>query len=172
MESGGLEVKALAERHRDAVVLRDGSATVDNCLRALDGASVAHIAAHGRFRSDSPLFSTLEVDDGPLTVHDLERLSRAPYRLVLSACESGVMAPVGSAQLLGFVAALLSLGTAGVVSSVVAVNDHASAALMVEVHRWLAELDDLPEVMLRTRLAARGDSALEATASAFLALGV
>ena len=41
------------------------------------------------------MFSSLELDDGPLTVHDFERLKKAPYRLVLSACDSGVMVPVG-----------------------------------------------------------------------------
>ena len=40
---------------------------------------------------------------GGLTVHDFERLARAPYRLVLSSCDSGVAAPVGADELLGLV---------------------------------------------------------------------
>ncbi|MFC7503177.1 CHAT domain-containing protein, partial [Nocardioides sp. GCM10030258] len=94
-------------------------------------ADLVHLAAHGRFRADSPLFSALDLADGPLTVHDLERLQRAPYRVVLSACESGVLAPVGAEELLGLAAALFSLGTAGLVSSVAEVNDTATADLMV-----------------------------------------
>ena len=47
-------------------------------LAALDGAWLAHIAAHGRFRADSPLFSSLRMHDGPLTVYDFEQLHRAP----------------------------------------------------------------------------------------------
>jgi hypothetical protein len=35
-------------------------------------------------------------DVGPLTVHDFEQLRRAPYRLVLSSCDSGVLVPVGA----------------------------------------------------------------------------
>ncbi len=171
MESGGAEVTTLAARRPGARVLRDGTATVDGCLSALENASVAHIAAHGHFRIDSPLFSTLEVDDGALTVHDFGRLDHAPHRLVLSACESGVMAPVGSGELLGFAAALLSLGTVGVVSSVVVVNDRAAADFSLQIHRWLGEIDDLPEVMLRARIAARGDLALEAAGAAFIAMG-
>jgi len=42
-------------------------------------------------------------------VHDFERLARAPYRVLLSACESGVMKPVGADELLGLGATLLSL---------------------------------------------------------------
>ncbi|HET9648670.1 MAG TPA: CHAT domain-containing protein, partial [Microlunatus sp.] len=112
------------------------------------------------------------VDDGPLTAYDLEGLDRAPRRLVLSACESGMVAPIGAGELLGFTSAMLSLGTVGLVSSVEVVNDAAAATLMVEVHRWLAELDDLPEAMRRTRAQVRGDRLLEATAASFLTLGV
>ena len=70
-------------------------------LHALDGAWLAHIAAHGIFRADSPLFSSLRMYDGPLTVYDFEQLQRAPYRLVLSSCDSGVLAPAGADELLG-----------------------------------------------------------------------
>ena len=72
--TGGAEVPILARRRPDAVHLAGEDATVEAALHALDGARLAHVAAHGRFRADSPLFSSLELADGPLTVHDLERL--------------------------------------------------------------------------------------------------
>jgi len=172
LESGGAELVTLAERHPDAVLLRDGAATVERSLEVLDGAAVAHVAAHGRFREDSPMFSSLDLDDGPLTVHDFERLDRAPHRMVLSACESGVMAPIGAGEMLGLVAAMLSMGSAGVVSSVAQVNDQATADLMLDVHAGLDEGEDLGQVLLRARQAARGDRVHEATAAAFLAMGV
>ena len=98
--------------------LGHGSATAEHVLAALDGASLAHIAAHGTFRADSPLFSALWLDDGPMTVHDFERLHRAPYRLVLSACDSGVGNPVGADELLGLVSGLVPLGAAGILEPV------------------------------------------------------
>ena len=76
LSTGGAEVTALARRQPAARVLRDGSATVESSLAALDGATLAHVAAHGRFRRDSPMFSCLVLDDGPLTVHDFELLHR------------------------------------------------------------------------------------------------
>ena len=76
--TGGAELAEIGRLHPEAVVLRDGSATVENSLGALDGSALAHIAAHGNFRPDSPMFSAMELDDGPLTVHDFERLNRAP----------------------------------------------------------------------------------------------
>jgi CHAT domain-containing protein len=118
------------------------------------------------------MFSALELDDGPLTVHDFERLRRAPRRFVLSACDSGVMVPVGANELLGLATALMSLGTVGILSSVTPVNDEATAELMVDVHRGLDELDDLGAVMQRVREQATGDVVRQATAAAFVALGV
>ena len=172
--SGGSEVPKIARRHEGATVLRGKKATVDAAMAGLDGASLAHVAAHGHFRQDSPLFSSLEMADGPLSVYELERLKRAPYRLILSACESGVLAPVGADELLGLASALFSMGTAGLVCSIADVNDDATAALMVDLHEHLLAhpKEGLAGALLAARRAARGDPTREATAAAFLALGV
>ncbi len=70
----GAEVPAVAPLYDDVTMLSDGNATSKNVPRALDGAWLAHIAAHGAFRADSPLFSSLRMHDGPLTVYDFEQL--------------------------------------------------------------------------------------------------
>ena len=169
--TGGAEVPVLARRRPDAVHLAGDDATVEAALAALDGARLAHVAAHGRFRADSPLFSALELADGPLTVHDLERLKVAPHRMVLSACESGVLAPVGADELLGLASALFALGTAGLVCSVAEVNDAVTADLMVDLHEHLDRGDDPATALLALRRAAQDDTTA-ATAAAFVALGV
>jgi CHAT domain-containing protein/tetratricopeptide (TPR) repeat protein len=169
--TGGAEVPVLAARYPAARVLRRGTATVEAALAALDGAGLAHVAAHGHFRKDSPMFSSLDLDDGPLTVHDFERLGAAPYRVVLSACDSGVMRPVGSGELLGLGAALLSLGTASLVSSVAEVDDAATVPAMLCLHEALAAGSSSAEALLTARDAARGDRVAEATAACFVAIG-
>jgi hypothetical protein len=172
LESGGAEVPVLAQQHPDAVLLDGAGATLAEVLEALDGADLAHLATHGRFRADSPLFSALDLADGPLTVHDLERLRTAPYRVVLSACESGVLAPVGAQELVGLAAALFSIGTAGLVSSVGEVNDAATAHLMLGLHEGLAAGKDPAAALLDVRRAAADDPVAAGTASSFVALGV
>ena len=172
LESGGAEIDVLVSRHPEAVLLKLRDASVERALAAMDGAAVAHVAAHGHFRDDSPMFSSLDLDDGPLTVHDFERLDRAPHRIVLSACESGVVAPIGAGEMLGLVSAMLAMGSAGIVSSVAKVNDRATADLMLDVHAAMDDGEDLGHVLLRAREAARGDRVREATAAAFLAMGV
>ena len=120
-------------------------------LLALDGAWLAHIAAHGSFRADSPLFSALHLYDGPLTVYDFEQLRRAPYRLILPSCDSGVLAPAGADELLGLVSSLLPLGTAGIIAGVVPLNDSAAVPLMVDLHRSLPAGATLAEGLCAVR---------------------
>jgi tetratricopeptide (TPR) repeat protein len=171
LASGGAEVPAVAAHDPAAEVLDGDAATVEASLEALDGAALAHVAAHGHFRQDSPLFSSLILADGPLLVHDLHRLKRPPHRVVLSACESGELAPVGAQELLGLSAALLSMGTAGVVSSLGEVDDAATVQVMVALHASLREGHGLGEALLAARQAAAGDQVLEATAASYTVLG-
>lgn len=169
--SGGAEVPAVAAQDPAAQVIDGEDATVAASLAALDGAALAHVAAHGHFRDDSPLFSSLTLADGPLLVHDLQHLRRPPHRVVLSACESGVMAPVGDQELLGLAAALLSMGTAGVVSSLAEVDDAATVEVMVALHASLRAGGGLGEALLAARQVAAGDPVLTATAASFTVLG-
>jgi CHAT domain-containing protein len=128
-------------------VLADGGAVAERVMAAMDGAWLVHVAAHGTFRADSPLFSAIELDDGPLTVYDLERLRRAPYRVLLSSCNSAIGVAVGADELLGLVSALISLGSAGVVASVVPVNDPATVPLMLALHDHLRAGSGLAEAL-------------------------
>ncbi|HLK75858.1 MAG TPA: CHAT domain-containing protein [Streptosporangiaceae bacterium] len=171
LASAGAEVPELAKLYDDVTVLEDAAATADKVLSALDGAWLAHIAAHGIFRADSPLFSSLRMHDGPLTVYDFERLSRAPYRLVLSSCEGAALAPAGANELLGLVSSLLPLGTAGIVAGLVPLNDQALVPLMVDLHRHLRAGQTLAESLCSVRLGLAGDPVQHATAMSLVSLG-
>jgi CHAT domain-containing protein len=171
LAGGALEAKALAGRYQDAQVLTAGAATTDNVLASLEGRWLAHIAAHGSFRADNPLFSSLLLDDGPLIVHDLQRLKRAPYRLVLSCCDSGVTGPAGSDELLGLVSVLGQLGTAAMIAPVVAVSDASTVPVALKVHDSLAGGASTPEALRAARIGTRDDPLIHAAARAFVAFG-
>jgi tetratricopeptide (TPR) repeat protein len=167
----GAEVPQVAPLYDDVMVLAGGEATTEQVLSAIDGAWLAHVAAHGTFRADSPLFSSLRMHDGLLSVYDFERLKRAPYRLVLSSCDSAVLAPAGADELLGLVSSLLPLGTAGIIASVVQLNDYAAVPMMVDLHRYLGAGQTLAEAMCSVRRGLSGDPLQQATAMSLLALG-
>jgi tetratricopeptide (TPR) repeat protein len=165
------EAAHLANDYDDAVVLGDGTATAARVLEAIDGAWLAHIAAHGTFRADSPLFSSLRMDDGPLTVYDFERLRRAPYRLILPSCDSGRLATAGADELLGLTSSLLPLGTAEIAASPVLVNDQAAVQLMRSLHQRLRSGRTIAESLCDIRAALADDPILLATSWSFAPLG-
>lgn len=171
LATGGAEVPELADRYGGATVLEYDDATVPRVLRELDGAGLAHIAAHGAFRADGPLFSSLRMADGPLIVHDFERLDRSPYRIILSCCDTARFATVGADELLGLVTALLPLGTAGVVACSAPVNDAAVVPLMVALHEALGTGLSLAEALRDARAGLPADALHRATGWAFTAFG-
>ena len=111
---------------------------MDAVAAALDGAGLGHVAAHGRFRADNPFFSSLQLADGPLTVYDLEALRRAPTRLILSTCDSGLSAVRSGDELMGLAAAVFSLGARTLIASVVSISDAATRPLMLSLHAGVA----------------------------------
>jgi tetratricopeptide (TPR) repeat protein len=174
LDAAEAELALLAERYPDATVLANGAATTARVLAALDGSWLAHVAAHGTFRGDNPLFSSLQLADGPLTVYDLESLGRAPYRLVLSSCESGRAAPAGADELLGLASSMMPMGTAGIIAAVVPVSDRVTPGIMDSLHERVAQGAGLPDALRLARMTAiaTGDPVTMATACSFLALGV
>jgi tetratricopeptide (TPR) repeat protein len=171
LAGSGAEVPGVAAGYADVTVLADGGATVGRVLSALDGAWLVHIAAHGTFRADSPMFSTLHLDDGPLTVYDLEHLRQAPHRMVIASCESAMLAPAGTDELLGLSASLLSLGTAGIIAAVVPLDDTAAVPVMLSLHEHLRSGLAPAEALRRLRLEPRSDPVERATALSLLAVG-
>jgi hypothetical protein len=131
------EVRELGALRPGATVLHGRTASAEATLAALDGAGLAHLACHGHFRADSPLFSSLELADGRLNVYELQQLARAPELVVLSACDLALSALHPGDELLGFAAALLGMGTRTIVASVVPVPDSAARRLMLAFHRDL-----------------------------------
>ncbi|MCP2259440.1 CHAT domain-containing protein [Streptoalloteichus tenebrarius] len=127
------EATALHARHGGRL-LTGSSSTVDAVLHAAEGAAILHVAAHGTFRGDQPLLSSLDMADGPLYAYDLHRLRRAPRLVVLSACEVGSSGVRVGDELLGLASALLRVGTTALVASVLPVPDDQAPDLMTALH--------------------------------------
>ncbi|MGW3342132.1 CHAT domain-containing protein [Nonomuraea rubra] len=138
LEHAEREIQRLGAVHPKARMLRGEQATVSATLSALDGASFAHFAAHGHHERENVLFSRLDLADGPLMAHDLQRLDRTPGHVVLSACDVGQAVVRAGDELLGFTAALLYLGTSTVISSLTRVPDAVAERVMTAYHQGVA----------------------------------
>ena len=152
--------------------LANTMASVQAVTAALDGADVAHLAAHGHLHLHNPLFSSLRFADGPLTVYDLERLHRPPQLVVLAACDIGrPIVPAGD-ELLGLSAAFIAQGTRQIIASVTSIPDTQATHLMIAFHQALTAGIPAAAALAQTqqKLAA-GDAATMATAAAFVCVG-
>lgn len=176
LEHADAEIEMLAAHHAvagaDVVRLDGADATVERVLDEFEGADIVHIAAHGTFRNDSPMFSAIHLHDGPLTVYDLETVTTPPGVVVLSACDAGRVAVRGGGELLGTAAALLQIGVSTVVAPVVAVSDRAARALMDDLHRRLASGADVAHAVGAAQVSARerGEHVDRAAGTSFIVL--
>ncbi|GAA2329333.1 CHAT domain-containing protein [Saccharopolyspora halophila] len=156
LEHAEREVSALHARHGGRLLL-ESEATCERVLSTLDGAGTVHLAAHGHFRGDQPLLSCLDLADGPLYAHDLDRLHRSPATVVLSACDVGKSAVTRGDQLSGLTTTLLDRGAATVIASVVPIPDDRTAEVMCSLHEALAE-GRPPDTALAEAQARHGES--------------
>jgi tetratricopeptide (TPR) repeat protein len=170
LEMADAEAAAVAACHPGARLLAGESATTRAVVDGLDDAPLAHIVAHGRFRHDNPLWSTIELSDGPLSVYELELLDHTPPVMVLASCDSGVGGPRGGDQLLGLSQTLLRMGTLSIVASVNLVpDDPTTTTALVALHEDLARGVE-PSASLAGRV--YDDPLDDLAAACFVTLGV
>ncbi|HUH08787.1 MAG TPA: CHAT domain-containing protein [Egibacteraceae bacterium] len=165
------EIAAVGGGYPKAIRLTGARATVKAVAAALDGAGLGHVVAHGRFRTDNPLLSSLRLADGPLTVYDLEGLRRAPSLLVLSACDSGLSDVHTGDELRGLVAALFMQGTRTVIAPVTPVPDEATRSLMVALHGGLASGKSPAAALAGAQANSVGTAQARAAAAGFVCFG-
>jgi hypothetical protein len=173
LEGTAAELAAIRDLVPDAICLFGTDATADRVLAELATADVAHIAAHGSFRGDNPLFSTLRVADGPIWVHDLAGLATTPRLVILTACEAGRSGVLAGDELLGTATALLSLGVETVIAPLLPVPDIATARFAIRLHHHLAAGLSPAHARAATALDERasGDPSGLAVASTFQCIG-
>jgi tetratricopeptide (TPR) repeat protein len=165
------EVSAIADLHQ-VTALAGPAATVQAVTTALDGARLAHLAAHGHIHPNNPLFTSLRFADGPLTVYDVERLALAPQIVVLAACDVGRSAVRAGDEIMGLSAAFLALGTQQVIASVVPVPDAETAPLMIAFHQFLVSGESAAQSLALAQHKLSGSRpAAMAAAAGFVCIG-
>jgi len=124
------EVQALSSILNQAELFI-GEEANENVLRTKGPASqVIHIATHGRFRQDNPMFSAIRLGDTFLSLFDLYQL-RLPVELItLSGCSTGLNVVAAGDELLGLARGLLHAGAQSLMLSLWDVHDKSTAEFM------------------------------------------
>ncbi|MBI2150210.1 MAG: CHAT domain-containing protein [Acidobacteria bacterium] len=149
------EVAALRELLPKARVFVGAEAREDKLRQYGPSAGKLHIAAHGIFRADNPMFSSLRLGDSWLNLFDIFNLQLGAELTVLSACETGMSAVWEGDELLGLARGFLYAGTPSLVVSLWTVNDRSTAQLMrrfyQELNRGLSKSKALQQAVLEVK---------------------
>ena len=165
------EATRVAACYRTSTLLTGPRAPVAAVTAAMRHHDIVHFVAHGRFRHDNPLWSTIELADGQLTVYELERIGAVPPTVILASCESAVSGTRSGAQLHGLAGSLLSMGARTIVAAIGALPDTADTRdTMVELHRDLVGGVSASASLARQRRA--DNDPLSMTAAGLVTLGV
>jgi CHAT domain-containing protein len=131
------EVDAIARLLPGPQVFLGTEATVDRLREHSADSRFIHIATHGFFRRDNPMFSSIQLGDGPLGVYDLYQLHLSAELVTLSGCSTGRSAVVGGDELLGLVRGLLYAGARAVLLTLWDADDRSSAEFMTTFYGHL-----------------------------------
>jgi CHAT domain-containing protein len=131
------EIDSLSALFPNTVKLTGDKATLANLLELAPRARFLHLASHGYFRRDNPMFSFLKLAGGKLHFYSLLDLKLTADMVTLSACHTGVNKVFPGDELHGLVRGFLYAGSPSVVASLWAVNDLSTAELMGEMYSQL-----------------------------------
>lgn len=119
------------------------------------GARLVHIATHGYFRQDSPMFSSIRLGNSYLSLYDLYHL-RLPVELVtLSGCATGLNVVAAGDELIGLARGLFQAGAQSLLLSLWDVHDQSTAKFMAEFYLEYEKGEDKATAMRNAMLRVR-----------------
>ncbi|HWE60963.1 MAG TPA: CHAT domain-containing protein [Chloroflexota bacterium] len=120
-------------------VLLEEAATLAQLRGVAPRCLALHLATHGTFRPDEPLFSAVELADGPLTTLEVFDLDLSCSLVTLSACETALGRSGAGDEVMGLSRAFLYAGGSSLLLSLWKVDDHSTAQLMQVFYQALAQ---------------------------------
>ena len=133
------EARAVAEILPNSRLLLNEEATRESLSALGNGCRFVHIATHGLYRKDNPMFSALQLGDTRLSLLDLYDLKLEAELAVLSGCGTGLSDVQGSDELVGLTRGLLFAGARSVAATLWDVNDESTAEFMRHFYGRLTE---------------------------------
>ena len=149
------EVEALAQILPDAKLFIGKEATEDVLQTLGPRSKSVHIATHGYFRQDNPMFSAIRLGTSHLSLYDMAHLQLPVEMVVLSGCATGLNVVTPGDELMGLVRGLLQAGAQSLVLSLWDVHDDSTKQFMVEFYSQLQQGRQKAEAMQMASLRLR-----------------
>ena len=141
------EVEALA-RILPGAQLFTGDSAGETVLKQHGPSSrIVHIATHGYFRQDNPMFSSIRLGTSYLSLYDLYHFKLPAELIVLSGCATGRNTVSPGDELMGLVRGLLQSGAQSLMLSLWDVHDASTRDFMIAFYSRLAQGEAKPEAM-------------------------
>jgi CHAT domain-containing protein len=133
-----------------------GNAASEYVLKkAGPGARLVHIATHGYFRQDSPMFSSIRMGNSYLSLYDLYHLHLPVELVTLSGCATGLNVVAAGDELIGLARGLFQAGAQSLLLSLWDVHDQSTAKFMAEFYREFQAGEDKATAMRNAMLRVR-----------------
>ena len=108
-----------------------------------------HIATHGYFRQDNPMFSSIRLGNSSLSLFDLYQLQFNAELVTLSGCGTGMNVVIGGDELIGLVRGLLYAGAQTLMVSLWEVHDQSTAEFMRDFYTEYKRLPNKANALRR-----------------------
>lgn len=110
-----------------------------------------HIATHGNFRQDNPMFSGIRLGTNYFSLYDLYQLKIEAELVTLSGCATGLNVVTAGDELLGLIRGLLYAGAQSVLLTLWDVHDRSTSEFMSSFYMHLQDGQDKP-IALQTAM--------------------
>lgn len=133
-----------------------GEAATEEVLRTRGATSrLVHIATHGYFRQDNPMFSSIRLGNSHLSLCDISHLTLPAELIVLSGCATGLNVVTPGDELMGLVRGLLQAGAQSLILSLWDVHDESTKDFMIGFYTRLQQGCTKAKAMQETMLELR-----------------
>jgi len=136
------EVNAIAGILPDAELILGTEANAEALREKGSRSRLIHIATHGNFRQDNPMFSGIRLGDAYLNLYDLYQLRLDAELVTLSGCSTGMNVVSPGDELLGLIRGLLFAGARSLLLTLWDVHDESASQFMAAFYRRFIEGQD------------------------------
>lgn len=141
------EAEAVHQALPNSELFLGADANHELLLRKASSSRLIHIATHGRFRPDNPMFSGIRLGDGYLYLYELYQMRLSADLLTLSGCATGLNVIGAGDELLGLIRGALSAGARSLLLTLWDVNDRSTARFMTSFYRRLQQSANKAEAL-------------------------